>query len=432
MSVRAAGTPTSEKPRLQAWRSGVSTAALLAGGMLAVTLIWWSQAPSPLLALTLVVALSTTLAMHYRLAFGRGIAAVHVTLCAAALATIGAEPRHVGLVLVTGLAAAELVAGAARRAGVVQAAAISALVAGVASLSGVMATVPRPWAQIFREAFAAAAAAGASAPLLLTIGPLAEWLFGHITPLTMNEWLDYQHPLLRRLATSAPGTFQHVVNVGVLSDAAATAIGGNALLARVGGLYHDVGKLHAPDYFIENQRGSNPHDQLPPWESARVLRAHVSDGVRLVLESRMGERVADFVREHHGASTMRSFAEKARTLGQAPDHHEDYRYPGPWPRSRETAIVMIADQLEASARSRLPADADTCRTLVRDTIERLRNEGALDHAGFRPRDLDRVELALARSLQAMYHHRPTYPSPSGLVPPQTRLPLVRRLRRARS
>ena len=284
---------------------------------------------------------------------------------------------------------------------------------------------------MFREAFAAAAAAGASAPLLLTVGPLAEWLSGHITPLTMNEWLDYQHPLLRRLATAAPGTFQHVVNVGVLADAAATAIGGNALLARVGGLYHDVGKLHAPDYFIENQRGANPHDLLPPWESARVLRAHVIDGVRLVLEHRMGERVADFVREHHGASTMRLFAEKARGLAQTTDDTEDYRYPGPWPQSRETAIVMIADQLEASARARPPADLDACQTLVRDTIERLRAEGALAQAGFRPRDLERIELALARSLQAMYHHRPTYPSTPGLVPPRTAAPLVRRLRRAR-
>lgn len=258
---------------------------------------------------------------------------------------------------------------------------------------------------------AAAAGGVLSGPIVLAFGPFAEWAFGHLTRLTMAEWLDYEHPLLRELASAAPGTFQHSINVGVLADAAAGAIGADALLARVGGLYHDVGKVRAPDDFIENQRGSNPHDLLDPRESAARLRAHVSDGVDLVLAHGLGEPIADFVREHHGTGVMRFFRDRALALGDREATDAAFRYPGPRPRSRETGLVMIADQLEATARGAPPADEAGWLELVRQTVDRICAEGELDDARLSARELAAVQPAFVRALRAMYHTRIPYSAP---------------------
>lgn len=302
---------------------------------------------------------------------------------------------------------------------------LDGLIAALTSLSGLAAAVPLPAGLVLREALGALAGGFVSAPILLTFGPLAEWLFGHITRLTMSEWLSYEGPLLRELAAAAPGTFQHSINVGVLADAAAAAIGGDALLARVGGLYHDVGKIRAPGYFIENQSGPNPHDSLDPRESARILKAHVSDGIEMVRAQRMGDRIADFVREHHGTGTLRAFREKADALGLA-EPPETFQYPGPAPRSRETAIVMIADQLEATARSSPPADAAACDAMVQRTLERIRGEGQLDRSRLTARDLQTARSAFARALQAMYHRRATTPPSSTATPVRSKLAFLPR------
>jgi putative nucleotidyltransferase with HDIG domain len=284
-----------------------------------------------------------------------------------------------------------------------------AFIGWVCSLSGIAATVPLSARLALLEGIGAAVGAFLSAPLMFTLAPLAEGLLGHVTRLTIRDWLSFEHPLLRQLATAAPGTFQHSVNVGVLADAAAGAIGADALLARVGGLYHDVGKMNAPEYFIENQHGPNPHDALAPAESARILRAHVTDGVELVNEHRMGERIVDFVREHHGSGEMRLLLDKAQTLGQS-FAEDTYRYPGPRPRSRETGILMIADQLEATARAKSPADDAECDAIVRTTIERIRGEGQLEESGLTTADLALAQQGFSRALQAMYHRRLSYPS----------------------
>jgi putative nucleotidyltransferase with HDIG domain len=356
---------------------------------------------------TCSVAIAT--AMYGRLAMGRWPSAAQLVATAALVAMLGAPPRLIGVLLITGLAASELIARHARRSAILRVGAWLALVACLTSMSGVVAAALISPRAALVEAVAAAIGAFLSAPLLLTLAPLAEGLFGHVTRLTMSEWLSYEHPLLRQLASAAPGTFQHSVNVGVLADAAAGAIGADALLARVGGLYHDVGKMNAPAYFIENQHGDNPHEALDPTESARILRAHVLDGVELVHQHRMGERIADFVREHHGSGEMRLLREKAEALAQS--FSEDaYRYPGPRPRSRETGILMIADQLEATARSKAPGDDAECDAIVRSTIERIVSEGQLDESGLTKGDLALAERGFSRALQAMYHRRLPYPS----------------------
>jgi putative nucleotidyltransferase with HDIG domain len=347
--------------------------------------------------------------MYGRLAMGRWRSATQVVICAATVSVLGAPPRLVGILLVTGLAASELIARQAHRSAILRVGAWVAIVASVTSLSGVAAAVPISMRVGAAEGLAAAIGGFLSTPLMLALAPVAERLFGHVTRLAMSEWLSYEHPLLRRLASAAPGTFQHSVNVGVLADAAAGAIGADALLARVGGLYHDVGKTNAPEYFIENQHVPNPHDALEPEESARILRAHVTDGLELVNAHRMGERIADFVREHHGSSEMRLLRDKAQALGQT-FADDTYRYPGPRPQSRETGLLMIADQLEATARARPPVDDAECDELVRSTTERIRDEGQLDESGLTKVDLALAQQGFSRALQAMYHRRLSYPS----------------------
>ena len=173
--------------------------------------------------------------------------------------------------------------------------------------------------------------------------PLLEVFTGRTTEQSLLELSDMNRPLLRRLAREAPGTYAHSINVANLAEAACEAIGANALLGRVGVYYHDIGKLERPQYFIENQpKGLNPHDRLSPWQSAEILRDHVRAGLRMADEARLPEVVKDFIREHHGTQPIRYFLEKARSQDGAADvDPNDFAYPGPKPRSRETGVAML-------------------------------------------------------------------------------------------
>ena len=397
----------------------------LATALVCVTFVASIDAPLPN-RMGAVLAVATAAAMHTRLALGRGRAAVQILLTAGALLQLGALPHVAVTVILSGLAASELIARSTGRSSVLSAGTWTAVVAGATATLSALGPASLPL--VLRESGGAVIGAALGAPLLLVAGPVAEWLFGHTTRLTIAEWLSYDRPLLRDLASRAPGTFQHSINVGVLADAGARAIGGDALLARVGGLYHDVGKMRAPDYFVENQRDANPHDDLDPAESARILRAHVTDGADFVLDHKMGERIADFVREHHGTGTMRMFQQKAEALGWPEDQLEtQFRYPGPRPQSRETAVLMIADQLEATARSSPPDTEAACATVVRETIRRIVAEDQLKESHLSGRDLARLEPALSRALLAMHHRRLTYPPSGAGSAPTRRLAVLPRL-----
>ncbi len=417
-------------PRLSAYRrraemfreAGFSLVTLLG-----VAALYESSAPSVPLATAVVLAASTAAAMQVRLAMGRTPAAMQIVACGFMISLMGALPRLVGETIVTGLVGAELVARCPHRSRLVRVGLWTGGLAGITVVSGLLAAVPQAFAESVREALAAAAGGFIAAPLTLAVAPLAERWFGHVTRWTLNEWLSYEHPLLRDLATKAPGTFQHSVNVGVLADSAASMIGSDAVLARLGGLYHDVGKARGPEYFTENQYGPNPHDRLSPWESARILRAHVSDGLDLLERHRMGPRLAAFVAEHHGTGLMRLFHGKAVALGSTATTRDTYRYAGPRPRSRETAIVMMADQIEATARSAPPADEQDCEGIVQRTLDRIQSEGQLDESGLTAADIVEVHRGLTRSLQAMYHRRLAYPVTATGVPPSKRAPVLTRL-----
>lgn len=377
------------------------------GGIAAVAVAFRGTRQSPAVVTAVVLAVAVALAMHARLALGRWRATAFVVASGLGLLVLGASPRLAGGIMLLGVVASELIARGADRAAVLRAALLTGATAGVVSLSGLVTMAPLSFETIARDAAVAVIGCVMSAPLLLTFGPVAEWIFGHTTRLTLNERLNFTHPLLRDLATHAPGTFQHSVNVSVLASRAAEAIAADSLLTRVGGLYHDVGKIRAPGYFIENQRGENPHNQLAPWDSADIFRQHVTDGLRLAAEYRLGVRVAAIVREHHGTGLMRSLVAKAATLQVPPE--ENYRYDGPRPRSRESAIVMMADQIEATARSEPPADAAAAKTIVSRTIERIVADGELQDSALSERQRRLVAGAFEEGLQAMFHSRLTYP-----------------------
>lgn len=418
------------RPRWPAYRPDSSV--LRDGGfsllaVVGVALVYKITSHSPSLAVAAVLAVSTAAALHARLAIGRGAAAVQIAACATAVLLMSAPPRLVGEVLAAGFVGIALIAHCTRRSALVRVGVWTGIVAGIASLLGLMTAVPQAASQPIGETLAALVGGFLGAPLTLAFGPLAERLFSHTTRWTMGEWLSYEHPLLRDLAMTASGTFQHSVNVGVLADSGSSAIGADAFLARVGGLYHDVGKIRAPEYFFENQDGPNPHDDLKPWESARILRAHVSDGVDLVTKHRMGPRISDFVREHHGTGLMRLFRDKAARLGATGTEPETYHYLGPRPRSRETAIVMIADQVEATARSSPPADAAACDEIIRRTLDRIHNEQQLEDSGLTSQELSQVHQGFSRALQAMYHRRLSYPAAEATPQPPARIRVLARM-----
>jgi hypothetical protein len=231
---------------------------------------------------------------------------------------------------------------------------------------------------------------------------------------------DLNGPLLKRLSLEASGTYAHSVNAAHLAEAAARAIGANPLLARVGAYYHDIGKMAAPQYFVENQAsGRNPHDRLAPEDSVAIIRGHVLEGMRMAEQAKLPDCVRQFIPEHHGTQLIGFFFEKAKASadGRALDP-DDYSYPGPNPRSRETAILMLADSVESAAKVLEEPTPEGIRTMVDRIIQGKINRGQMDEAPLTFADLARVRDAFVTVLSGMYHHRIDYPASAiGLTSP---------------
>jgi len=245
--------------------------------------------------------------------------------------------------------------------------------------------------------------------LLLT--PLVEQLFGLLTRSRLLELADVERPLLRRLSSEAPGTFEHTLMIAGLAEEGARAIGADVDLVRTGSLYHDVGKLHGPQWFIENQQdGDNPHDQLDdPVASAAILQAHVDEGLRLARRYRLPRPLADFIPEHQGTLKMGYFLHQARERDPAVPESR-FRYRGPRPRSRETAILMLADGCEAALRSLPPDTSESeARAMVRRLIGARQADGQLALSGLGRGELTLVIAAFVRVWRRMRHRRIPYP-----------------------
>ncbi len=254
-----------------------------------------------------------------------------------------------------------------------------------------------------------------SAGLTFFLLPVAEAVTHITTDLTLLELSDPSRPLLRRLSLEAPGTYAHSVAMANLVEAACNRIGANGLLGRVGCYYHDIGKVKNPLYFVENQiPGNNPHDRLKPVQSAQIIKAHVIDGLALAAEAQLPDSVAAFIPEHHGTSEITYFLDKAKKIdgGQA-RNPEDFTYPGPKPRSMETAIVMIADSVEAALRVLEDLTPQKIEEAIDHIVKTKVNAGQLDEAPLTLQQIEQVKAAFLLVLSGMYHNRIDYPESSG-------------------
>jgi putative nucleotidyltransferase with HDIG domain len=248
-------------------------------------------------------------------------------------------------------------------------------------------------------------------PLIL----LFEKLFRVTTDLTLFELSETNKPVLKTLMMRAPGTFHHSLQVANLCEAAALSIGGNPLLARVGALYHDIGKMERPEYFVENQSGSNEHDNIKPSISAIVIKNHIVSGVKMAEEEKLPSIVIDFIKTHHGDSLIRYFYEKAKEESNDPNSvaEVDYRYDGPLPTTRETGILLLADSIEASARTLDNPSYSNLENHIECIVDEKLHEGQLNECPLTFEDLKKIKRAFLTILVGVYHSRIKYPGQNG-------------------
>jgi putative nucleotidyltransferase with HDIG domain len=270
-----------------------------------------------------------------------------------------------------------------------------------------------------------AAAIGSAVAAAGTFAVLGN-VFGITTSYQLLELANPQQPLLRRLLMEAPGTYHHSLMVGNLAEQAAEAIDADPLVARVAAYYHDIGKLHDPQAFIENQAGENVHDLLPPEESAAIVAGHVARGIDIAYEYRLPKALIGYIPQHHGTALMGYFYAKARQQAaeeigapassfaatEAGDRVDQrrFRHAGPKPQTREAAILMLADSVEASVRSLSSHDEPAIRSMVERIISERLLDGQFDECDITLRDLDRIRESFIRQLLAMYHRRIPYPT----------------------
>lgn len=269
------------------------------------------------------------------------------------------------------------------------------------------------WA-LLTDVFSAAIFLLLTAVLVVGLLPLLESSFKIMTDVTLMEYMDPNNDLLRRLSIEAPGTYQHSVVVGNLAEAAASSIGANALFCRVSTLYHDVGKMATPQYFTENQQGGvNIHQLLTPIESAQVIMAHVSEGVAYGRKASLPEQFIDIIKEHHGTTLVYYFYRKQlEKVGgdKSLVEEREFRYSGPKPRSKESAIIMIADSLEAASRSLEKINEDTLNELATRLIRDKADDGQFDECLLTFEELAIVKSTLVKTLFAYGHSRIKYPT----------------------
>src|SRR5262249_42920816 len=243
--------------------------------------------------------------------------------------------------------------------------------------------------------------------------PVFVWAFGISTDIKLLELSNLNLPLLRQLAERAPGTYHHSIMVGLLAEAAAEAIGADSLFARVACYYHDIGKMVRPSYFVENQTYmGNRHDGLSPRMSSLVLANHVKQGIELARTHKLPPRIISIIPQHHGTGLMKFFYYKAREAADDPDSttlEQEFRYPGPKPQGKEAAIIMIADSVEAAARTIKTPTPAKLRNMIDMIIARIRDDGQLDESNITLRELNMVAESFVKVLAGIHHHRIDYP-----------------------
>jgi hypothetical protein len=277
------------------------------------------------------------------------------------------------------------------------------------------------------------AAAGPNAAVTLVVGvliqgllPVLEKVFRIATSMTLLDYSDANQPLLKRLAMEAPGTYSHSLLIGSIAEAAAEAIGRNGLLCRVGAYYHDIGKINKPGYFVENQLGSiSWHKELSPAMSQLIIAGHIKDGMELAQEYGLPAVLRQFIETHHGTTLVEFFYNEAlkqyelRDSSDSPVPSEGaFRYPGPKPRTKEAAIVMLADAVEGAARTLPEATPTKIEAVVHNMAMKRLQDGQFDECDLSLRELSLIEASMSKTLAAHHHGRIAYPKPPDMPPEQ--------------
>ena len=332
-------------------------------------------------------------------------------------------------VLITGLVATVVAAGISRQLRTRLRVARTGLFVGLAEGACVLGMTAMRWEvtsteAVLHQTLACLISGLSSALLVLIVLPVLESVFGVTSDVTLLELSDLAHPVLQRLAIEAPGTYHHSLVVAQLAQAAADEVDANALLARVSAYFHDVGKLTKPDFFSENIRiRANPHDDLPPSMSTLVITSHVKEGVSLAMLHRLPHAIMRAITEHHGTSLVSCFHHKAAVLSDPRDRgwdgtpgirvsvvEGDFRYPGPKPTSKESAIVCLADAVEAASRSLEKATPGHIENLVNDIVNKRMEDGQLDNCDLSLAEISRIKRSFVFTLTNMLHGRVAYPS----------------------
>lgn len=316
------------------------------------------------------------------------------------------------LFLISSLCASILVFGARRRMTIIRAGFIVGLLQAAAlfMVSRSQGTIPAQ-AFLLKSCLVLFLNGFISGVIVLGVLPLFEYLFGTVTNISLLELADFNHPLLQRLVLEAPGTYHHSLVVGNLSESACRAVAANALLARIGAYYHDIGKLQKPEYFSENQEKESKHDHLAPTMSKLVIMNHVKEGAELAKKYKLNPAIVDFIQQHHGNSLVYYFYRRA--LESLEDDNgvkeEGFRYPGPKPSSKETAIVLLADSVEAATRALKEPSPAKITELVHKVINNKFIDGQLDECDLTLKDLEKISAVFIRILGGIYHSRISYP-----------------------
>jgi len=250
---------------------------------------------------------------------------------------------------------------------------------------------------------------------VLGIAPIMDLIFGYTSRFRLMELLNLEQPLLQELMVKAPGTYHHSLIVSNMVEAGARGIGANPLLGKVAALYHDIGKLKNPHYFIENiSCKENRHNKLAPSMSALILIAHVKKGVELAREHRLGQTICDLIHQHHGTTLIVYFYHKAKELaelkGDEPVREEDYRYPGPKPQSKEAGLILLADVIEASSRTLVDPTPSRLKGHIQNIVRKIYTEGELDESQLTLKDLTLISDTFHRILTGIFHQRIEYPT----------------------
>lgn len=357
-----------------------------------------------------------TMLLDTRMAF---ISAILFSVIASVLFNTAAEELfdfRYGFVTAVGcIAGIFAISQASQRSSVLKAGMIVSLFALLASGSLILLESEIDVKQVLLALSFAFASGIVTSVLVIGLMPIFEAAFGILSPLKLVELSNPNHPLLRKLLTETPGTYHHSIMVGNLAETAAESIGANGLLCRVGAFYHDVGKTKRPSYFIENQINmENPHDNIDPALSKSIIVAHARDGVEMLKEHKMPKPLCDIAEQHHGTTLLKYFYHKAlKQQGEDAEHpilEADYRYPGPKAQTKETAIVGIADCMEAAVRSLRNPTVEHIDSMVRKIIKDRLDDGQFDECDLTLKELDTIAKTMKETLLGIFHSRIEYPS----------------------